>query len=151
MPIYGLAFSNKRIAREEGDSTESVLVGVTSCKPHQNSISVLEMQESTLSMSRVAEIEEYYPCTKMQWIPQNTQFAENIFATTSDYLRLYKADQLSNGGFEIKKLVDLPNNSEFSGPLTSMDWSPFNLKTIATSSIDSTVSIWDVENQNVLT
>ena len=89
-PIYGLAFSNKLIAHDHENS--SVLVGVTSCKQAQNSISILEMQEHSLGIEIVAQIEEYYPCTKMQWIPQNNQFTENIFATTSDYLRIYKTD-----------------------------------------------------------
>lgn len=64
-----MAFSNKVISHDQEDSSASVLVGVTSCKQHQNSIAVLEMQEHTLGIDKVAQVEEYYPCTKMQWIP----------------------------------------------------------------------------------
>ena len=48
-------------------------------------------------------------------------------------------------------LVELKNYSEFSGPLTSFDWNPFNLHVIATSSIDNTVTIWDINKQMVIT
>lgn len=45
----------------------------------------------------------------------------------------------------------MKNNSEFSGPLTSFDWNPSNLNVIATSSIDNTVTIWDINSQMVVT
>lgn len=74
-----------------------------------------------------------------------------MFATTSEYLRLYTANQDEDEQFQISKIADLPNNSDYSGPLTSMDWSPFDLNQIATASLDSTVSIWDITRQSVLT
>lgn len=43
------------------------------------------------------------------------------------------------------------NNSDFRGPLTSFDWNPADMKTIATSSLDTTVTIWDIEKQGVIT
>jgi WD repeat-containing protein 68 len=35
--------------------------------------------------------------------------------------------------------------SEFCAPLTSFDWNPHDAKRLGTSSIDTTVTIWDVE------
>jgi small nuclear ribonucleoprotein (snRNP)-like protein len=46
----------------------------------------------------------------------------------------------------MEKLVELKNNSEFSGPLTAFDWNPNILHLIATSSIDNTVTIWDINH-----
>lgn len=48
-------------------------------------------------------------------------------------------------------LREMKNNSDFSGPLTSFDWNPNKLNFIATSSIDSTVTIWDINSQQVVT
>ena len=48
-------------------------------------------------------------------------------------------------------LREMKNNSDFSGPLTSFDWNPNTLNFIATSSIDSTVTIWDINQQQVVT
>jgi WD repeat-containing protein 68 len=51
----------------------------------------------------------------------------------------------------MEQLREMKNNSEFSGPLTSFDWNPNTLNYIATSSIDSTVTIWDINSQVVVT
>ncbi len=67
-----------------------------------------------------------------------------MFATSSDILRIYKP-QFYQGEYLIQQLCEMKNNnSEYSGPLTSFDWSQHCLNIIATSSIDNTVTIWDI-------
>ena len=39
----------------------------------------------------------------------------------------------------------------YSGPLTSLDWNPDNVNQIASSSIDNTVTVWDINSQTVTT
>ena len=41
-------------------------------------------------------------------------------------------------------ITELKHQSDFSGPITSFDWNPVDLSNIATSSIDDTVTIWDI-------
>ena len=68
MAIYGLNFSNRRLQREQenGDTTESVLIGLTTCMAAPNNrVMVLEMNEDNLSIVKLCETEEYYPCTKI--------------------------------------------------------------------------------------
>lgn len=42
-------------------------------------------------------------------------------------------------------------SSDFSGPISSFDWNPEDLVKIATSSIDDTVTIWDIDKASVNT
>jgi WD repeat-containing protein 68 len=72
-----------------------------------------------------------------------------VFATSSDILRIYRP--CIENGDKLEKLVELKNNSEYSGPLTSFNWNPDNLHQIATSSIDNTVTVWDINSQTVVT
>ena len=90
MPIYGINFSNKKHAIDGGTLDESVFIGLTSCIPPNNVIMLLEMSETEKCIQKVAQIEEYYPCTKIQWIPRNEEYTDDVFATSSDSLRLYK-------------------------------------------------------------
>jgi WD repeat-containing protein 68 len=114
-----------------------------------NRVMVLEMNEDNLSITKLCEIEEYYPCTKIQWIPLNQEYQDDVFATSSDILRIYRP--CIENGDKLEKLVELKNNSEYSGPLTSFNWNPDNLHQIATSSIDNTVTVWDINSQTVVT
>lgn len=68
-----------------------VLIGLTSCINPNNQIMLLEMSEHEKRIQKVAQIEEYYPCTKLQWIPKNYDYSDDLFATSSDSLRIYKA------------------------------------------------------------
>lgn len=63
---------------------------------------VLEMNEETMDIQKVVEQEEYYPCTKIQWIPPNVEFADDVFATSSDILRIYKPSETPGQGFKME-------------------------------------------------
>ena len=59
MPIYGLNFSNRRHRKSQnnGDITESLLIGLTTRVPTpNNSIMVLEMDQSNLTIEKLCEI-----------------------------------------------------------------------------------------------
>lgn len=68
----------------------ALLLGVTSCEPANNKVLILEMCDKVKSknISKIVEIAEPYPATKIQWFPQPTH--DDYFATSSDILRLYK-------------------------------------------------------------
>ena len=70
---------------------------------------------------------------------------KNLLATTGDYLRLWAINE-SN----VIKSVALMNNSrhsEYCSPLTSFDWNEVDPSIIGTCSIDSTCTIWDLEQE----
>lgn len=47
--------------------------------------------------------------------------------------------------------MNLLNNSEYCGPITSFDWNREDVNCIATASIDNTVTVWDIQEQSVTT
>jgi DDB1- and CUL4-associated factor 7 len=92
-----------------------------------------------------------------------------MFATTGDYLRLWtvqpeeeaedqgeaettvgkadKSDNKHNLKVALKGCLNNNKMSDFCAPLTSFDWNIDNPNILGTSSIDTTVSIWDIETQ----
>jgi hypothetical protein len=71
MPIYSLNFSNQKYNSSMRDGNEALLIGVTSCLPDNNRVQILEMCEASSKISKLAEVPEKYPCTKIQWIPSH--------------------------------------------------------------------------------
>ena len=67
MAVYGMGFSNKKLKLEieNGESSESVLIGLTSCIPSSNWVMVLEMNEQSMTINKLCECEEYYPSSKI--------------------------------------------------------------------------------------
>jgi WD repeat-containing protein 68 len=81
------------------------------------------------------------PPTKVAWCPKQEE--ENLFASTSTSLRIWKS-------CEEKPLMKLQTSSKNTGsslpaPITSFDWNPVISAKIATSAVDTTISIWDIE------
>jgi WD repeat-containing protein 68 len=50
-----------------------------------------------------------------------------------------------------KIVASLKNNSDYNAPLTSFDWNKEKSNMIGTSSIDTTCTIWDIEQEMVQT
>ena len=69
-----------------------------------------------------------------------------MLAVSSDAVVIY--------GYEEEKLVckvNLVNKAPYNAPLTSMDWNENNPSYLGTSSIDTTCTIWDINQQKVKT
>ncbi|QDZ25938.1 WD40 repeat domain-containing protein [Chloropicon primus] len=92
-----------------------------------------------------------FPATKIMFVPEKGTGTEDLLATSSDYLRIYKIDDTkdSNSSVELKSILSNSSNSEFCAPLTSFDWNEDDLNKIGTSSIDTTCTIWDIEKEVV--
>ena len=93
MPIYGLSFSNKPF--QTGQGVPSVLMGVGSYMQSHNRIQILSMNEAT-GMRKELEIDEPWPATKIMWLPPSEGLISSerdIFATSSDILRIYTIDR----------------------------------------------------------
>jgi WD repeat-containing protein 68 len=109
-----------------------------------NKIQIIKLvdQPKTRKFVTVAEFGHPYPPSKIMWHPSCNQSQSNLLATVSDELRIW---DLSNPQ-SIKKMATLSNflYSEFSAPLTSMDWNKTDPSIIGTSSIDHSCTIWDI-------
>ena len=55
------------------------------------------------------------------------------------------AEPAQNQRFQAVLYNELKNAGEYDQPLTSFDWNKNDVKTIATASLDSSVTLWDIE------
>eukprot|EP01127_Copromyxa_protea_P022783 TRINITY_DN8347_c0_g1_i2.p1 TRINITY_DN8347_c0_g1~~TRINITY_DN8347_c0_g1_i2.p1 ORF type:complete len:331 (-),score=47.83 TRINITY_DN8347_c0_g1_i2:51-1043(-) len=114
-----------------------------------NFLEVIQLNKERTNFVRVGGIEHTYPPTKLAWIPDRAGVHSDLFATTSDYLRLYGVDQ--NGGVKLRSVFTGNKGNEFTAPLTSFDWNEIHAEKIVTASIDATCTIWNVERQQSVT
>lgn len=101
-------------------------------------------------MTKELEINEHFPATKILWLPKPDEALtaeKDLLATASDYLRLYvlTKDEDSDRYQQVEEPVNLINRSEFCQPITSFDWNRFDYNIIASASLDSSVTIWDIQ------
>ncbi|KAI8379219.1 WD40-repeat-containing domain protein, partial [Radiomyces spectabilis] len=111
----------------------------------------------------LAEVDCYYPLTKVLWEPQRGARESDILVTSSDVLRLWElvdnpnytfdntigsrripSDQQPQSLIKRSELVNV-KQSDFCAPLTSFDWNMADPSLIVTASIDTTCTVWNVE------
>ena len=83
-----------------------------------------------------------YPPTKLMFIPDKEGSRDDLLASTSDFLRIW---HVGEEGVTLRAVLNNNKTSEFCAPLTSFDWNGADPRRLATSSIDTTCTIWDVE------
>ncbi|EFA86579.1 WD40 repeat-containing protein [Heterostelium album PN500] len=79
------------------------------------------------------------------WIPDKSGSRLDLLATTGDYLRLWELT--SQKTIKLKSLLSSSKSTEFCAPLSSFDWNESDPTLLATSSIDTTCTIWNIETQ----
>ncbi|KAI3378169.1 hypothetical protein SNEBB_004830 [Seison nebaliae] len=135
-PIYAVNWTYR------SDSLFRVIIG-SFLEEYTNKIQIVSLNEDVGTFQVEATVDHPYPATKVIWIPdQNDEYC-SLFATTGDYLRLW---QVSSNGSDAKQISLLNNNknSDYCSPLTSFDWCEKDCRILATASIDTTVTIWDL-------
>ncbi|KAK1361574.1 WD repeat-containing protein LWD1 [Heracleum sosnowskyi] len=91
-----------------------------------------------------------YPPTKTIFIPDPECQKPDLFATSSDFLRIWEVKSDSGPGrVELKTVLDGNRSSGYCGALTSFDWNESDPGRVGSSSIDTTCTIWDVERECV--
>ena len=76
----------------------------------------------------------------------------DLFATSSDILRLYQIQKTETDLYAMQcDPIELRNTSEYNQPISSFDWNKYNQNTIAAASIDSSVTIWNIEEEQITT
>ncbi|KDD75065.1 hypothetical protein H632_c893p0, partial [Helicosporidium sp. ATCC 50920] len=83
-----------------------------------------------------------YPATKLMFLPDKDTNMPDLLASSSDFLRLWR---ITDDGIVLQKVLNNSKNSEFAEPLTSFDWNDADLKRVATASVDTTCTVWDIE------
>lgn len=135
--IYGMNWSVRR------DKPFRLAIG-SFIEEYANKVEIIQLNEEVNAFEKRGQFEHPYPTTKIAWIPDPHGTKPDWLATSGDYLRLWN---VSEKGIEMKCCLNNNKTSEFCAPLTSFDWNEADPRLIATSSIDTTCTIWDIEMQ----
>jgi len=111
-----------------------------------NVVRVVELDKDACTFNTVKEYSLKYPATKVMWNPDTKGTGDDLIATSSDALRIWR---VSGEGSESAPLIhtfsDQKNATvDCCAPLTSFDWNRFEPSMIGTASIDSICTIWDL-------
>ncbi|KAK1563104.1 hypothetical protein Q3G72_022408 [Acer saccharum] len=82
--------------------------------------------------------------TNIMFFPSEDPANPDLIATSGDYLRLW---EVHDDRIELKSLLNSNKSSEFSSAITSFDWAGFDTRRVATSSVDTTCIVWDIERE----
>lgn len=140
---YSLAWSNR------ADNLFRLAVG-SYIVDYANTVNIVQLVETDtgLDLEKRGSFDHPYPPTKVMWSPSNT--GPDLLATTGDYLRLWEVTPNNAAGelpckVSARSFLDPNKKGGFCAPLTSFDWCSTAPNVIATSSIDTTVTVWDID------
>eukprot|EP01120_Amphizonella_sp_Union-15-10_P008919 TRINITY_DN3296_c0_g2_i1.p1 TRINITY_DN3296_c0_g2~~TRINITY_DN3296_c0_g2_i1.p1 ORF type:complete len:329 (-),score=58.35 TRINITY_DN3296_c0_g2_i1:106-1092(-) len=140
--IYGLSWSVR--------PTHPYRLAIGSfLESYTNKVQIIQLNEKTGQFENKGEFDHAYPTTKIMWIPDKTGSKEDLLATTGDYLRIWEVGE--EGKVSQRCLLNNNNNSDFCAPLTSFDWNEANPEIIGTCSIDTTCTIWNIQEEKATT
>jgi len=160
-PVYALGWSSRG-----GNKALQYRLAIGSfIEQYSNKVEIIRYRADQDTFVRTASFDHPYPATKVRvaplddshtcvhaqvcWMPDEVGTAQDLVATSGDFLRVWKVSEHIEGSYEdtVELKVHFTNtkNSEFCAPLTSMDWNRDDPTMIATSSIDTTCTIWNVQ------
>eukprot|EP00924_Labyrinthula_sp_SR-Ha-C_P010027 snap_masked-scaffold_21-processed-gene-5.85-mRNA-1 protein AED:1.00 eAED:1.00 QI:0/-1/0/0/-1/1/1/0/375 len=129
-------------------SPQNVAVGSFS-EQYTNQITVLVLNPDNSVNFLTTFLHPYSP-TQISFPPTENS---SILGSTADYLRIWSCEPnqaQSNLLCLLNRSNPDPMYKDCCAPLTSFDWCNFNQNMILTSSVDSTLSLWDIEKQSIL-
>ena len=131
---------------------------------YSNKVQIVELEQRTNRLVQIAEFDHPYPPTKIMWHPSKNS-SPGMIATTGDYLRIWNlsestenstnaTDTTTNSSssssssnskkVNLKVVLNNSKNVEYCAPLTSLDWNRTDTNIIGMCSIDTTCTIWDI-------
>lgn len=146
-PIFSLSWS-----RRPTSSPFRLAIG-SYVEQYSNVVSIIKKNPACddNSLYQSAEFDHPYPCTKIMWSPDTSHGSKDLLGTSGDYLRIWDASDDGTGTVKKELLLNNNRKSEFCAPLTSFDWCQADPSIIATSSIDTTCTIWSLHTQTAIT
>lgn len=135
--LFGITFQS---------SKSNIVLGLSSMNiSTNNQIEIIEYNNESDKLEWKSSIKCEFPCSKILFSPEEQ--SAGLLASTSDNLRLYTYTDS-----KLSLQTVMPKTSQnFSGPLTSCDWSKANPSILGVSSIDTTCTIWDINKIEVKT
>ncbi|KAK9248378.1 WD40-repeat-containing domain protein [Lipomyces tetrasporus] len=151
-PLYAVDWSKSVYQRGPGR------IAVATCTEDSanriqvmQAVPVTEQQQNgqqipSLELHKVAEAGHSYPCTRLLWDPLSRSMGPGgveRLATAGDFLRIweYNPETMS---LRQRSLLANKTKSDYTAPLTSLDWNSTDNSLVITSSIDTTCTIWDL-------
>ncbi|KAK9481371.1 WD40-repeat-containing domain protein [Lipomyces japonicus] len=158
-PLYAVDWSKTFYQRGSGriavatcteDSGNRIqIIQTTSSAEHQPN----GQQVSSLELHKVAEAAHAYPCTRILWDPaRRSSQSDGIerLATAGDFLRIWDYNN-DTKSLRQRSLLANKTKSDYTAPLTSLDWNETDNSLVITSSIDTTCTIWDLNTSTAKT
>lgn len=129
-----------------------------------NVVRIVRLDEKG-EFQQCCQLDHPYPATNVMWKPSKDTSGKDLLATTGDYLRIWCVSESGNDvrmesllnnvrrvallhwlqNVLLTRRIHLQNKSnEYCAPLTSFDWCTADPSLIATSSIDTTCTVWDI-------
>ena len=105
----------------------------------QNTLHILTSSDEATALTEVTSTSLPYPPSKLLFSPHEQN--KNLLLASSDTLYLYNYANPSLSLLNTFKRTD----QVYNGPLTSCDWATASSNVIAVASVDTTVSVIDVE------
>ena len=139
-PVYALSFCSN-------PQSQFKLALGSFIEDPSNKVEVIQLNETTKKFDLLATFDHVYPPTKVMWMPNATGQKPDLLASSTDSLRIWQSDNTPS----LKCNLVNVRSSEFNAPLTSFDWNADDPNMIATSSIDTTCTVWDLERETVRT
>ncbi|BFG38553.1 hypothetical protein CerSpe_248270 [Prunus speciosa] len=140
-PIYSLAWSVRH------DKPSRLAIG-SFIEDYSNKVELVQFNRDTSDFATDNRLifDHPYAPTNLMFFPSKDPSNPDLIATSGDYLRIW---EIHDDRIELKSLLNGNSTSEFNSAITSFDWAECDTKRVATSSVDTTCTIWDIEREAV--
>ncbi|XP_002530536.2 WD repeat-containing protein LWD1 [Ricinus communis] len=140
-PIYALAWSVRH------DQKYRLAIG-SFLEDYSNKVELVQFDIDTCNFTTDARLifDHPYAPTNVMFFPSEDGANPDVVATSGDYLRLW---QIYDDRIELKAFFSGNKSSDFCSAITSFDWADFDVRRVATASVDMTCTIWDIEKETI--
>jgi len=119
-------------------------LAVGSMEQERNKIQIITLNEDNKQFEVTCQAEPSFPQTKLMFAPASG--STDLLASSDTQLNLWKVDEEQKITLQAK-LRNKRAQEHHSPPLTSFDWSAVNNHKVGVCSVDTTCTIWNIENQ----
>lgn len=140
-PIYSIAWSVR------ADKGCRLAIG-SSLEDYSNKVELVQFnpENSDFTTDNRLFFDHPYAPTNLMFFPSQSTANPDLLATSGDYLRLW---EIHDDRIQLKSLLNSNKASEFNSAITSFDWAEVDTNRVATASVDTTCTVWDVEKEAV--
>jgi len=140
-PIYSLAWSARR------DKKTRLAIG-SFLEDYSNKVEIVQFNSDTSDFTTDNRLifDHPYSPTNLMFFPSEDVANPDIIITSGDYMRIW---QIYDDRIELKSLLNGNKCSEFNSAITSFDWADFDVHRVVSSSVDSTIVVWDIEKETI--